>query len=57
MDPVTGLPLKEKISKLTVVLDKSVGGAELAEVSLNMADFNFGDYKIKRLTLAKLPNA
>ena len=53
LDPDTGRPLKEKISKMTVVLDKSMGETPLAEVEFNMADFNYGEYKPVKLYLKK----
>lgn len=55
LDPNTGKPLKEKISKLTVILDKSMGGTELAEVNFNMTDFYLNEYKTHKLFLKKLP--
>jgi hypothetical protein len=51
------LPAKEKISKMTVTLDKSMGGADIAEIDFNMADFTFGEYKLVRLFLKKCPNS
>ena len=53
LDPDTGLPSKEKVSKMTVCLDKSMGGTEIGEAEFNMADFKFGEYKIVRLYLRK----
>ena len=53
LNPDTDLPTKEKISKLTVTLDKSMGGTELGEIEFNMADFSLGEYKITRLYLNK----
>ena len=50
------MPAKEKVSKLTVTLDKSMGGTEIGEIEFNMADFTFGEYKIKRLHLVRCPN-
>jgi hypothetical protein len=47
------MPAKEKISKMTVCLDKSMGGTDLAEIEFNMADFKFGEYKMVRLFLKK----
>lgn len=47
------MPAKEKISKMTVCLDKSMGGHDIAEIEFNMADFKFGEYKIVRLNLKK----
>jgi len=56
LDPETGYPSAEKIGKMTVCLDKSMGGTELCEVSFNMADFKFDDYKIIRLNMNPCPN-
>ena len=53
LDQETGRPLKEKISKMTVVLDKSMGETPIAEVEFNMADFNYGEYKPVKLYLKK----
>lgn len=50
------MPSKEKVSKLTVTLDKSMGGTEIGEIEFNMADFSFGEYKIQRLFLKKCPH-
>jgi hypothetical protein len=47
------MPAKEKISKMTVCLDKSMGGHDIADIEFNMADFKFGEYKIVRLNLRK----
>ena len=51
------MPAKEKISKMTVCLDKSMGGQEIAEIDFNMADFKFGEYKMVRLYLKKCPQS
>lgn len=48
-----GIPLKEKISKMTVVLDKSMGEIKIAEAEFNMADFSYGEYKPVQLFLKK----
>jgi hypothetical protein len=42
---------KEKIGKMTVLLDKSMGGAEIAQVDFNMADFEIDEHKPQRLFL------
>ena len=55
MDPATGMPAKEKISKMTICLDKSMGGTDVAEINFNMADFKMNEYKILRLYLHKSP--
>ena len=41
---------------MTVQLDKSMGGTELCDISFNMADFKFGEYKILRLFMKKCPD-
>lgn len=46
-------PMKEKISKMTVQLDKSKGGTSLAQVEFDMTDFEFGQYKYRTLMLTK----
>jgi hypothetical protein len=46
--------LKEKISKLTVVLDKSQGGKAIGEVEFDMADYDLGRYKYRTLYLKKV---
>jgi hypothetical protein len=51
LDSETGYPVAEKIGKMTVCMDKSMGGTELCEVSFNMADFKFDEYKIVRLNM------
>ena len=53
MDPINNMPSKEKISKMTICLDKYMGGTEIAEINFNMADFKMGEYKILRLYLHK----
>ena len=42
LDPDTNLPLKEKISKLGVQLDKSYNGIIIGEVEFNMTDYQYG---------------
>lgn len=54
-DPETGLPSVEKIGKMTVCLDKNMGGTELCDISFDMADFKIGEYKILRLFMKKCP--
>jgi hypothetical protein len=51
IDPDTDQPSHEKIGKMTVCLDRSSGGTDLCEVSFNMADFTYGEYKILRLDM------
>lgn len=41
----TGAPVKQKISKMSVQLDKSLGGTLLAEAEFDMSDFFIGEYK------------
>lgn len=63
LDEETGLPTREKISKMTIVLDtkylnngnkdEKTRIIELAEQELNMADFGQGEYKQVRLRLKK----
>jgi hypothetical protein len=50
------MPALEKLGKMTVCLDKSMGGTELCEITFNMADFKFGEYKILRLYMNKCAN-
>jgi len=45
------MPVREKISKMSVCLERSLGGKEIAEISFNMADYKYGEYKILRLYL------
>ena len=51
IDPVTGIPNKEKMSKMSICLDRNSGGTEIAETDFNMANFKFGEYTITRLHL------
>jgi len=37
------------MSKISVQLDKTQGGIDIAEIDFNMADFTFGEYKNIRL--------
>jgi len=55
VDPTTQLALKEKTSKLTVILDKSMGKGnyEIGEVEFNMADYLVGEYNVRALQLYK----
>ena len=53
LDQNTGLPSRDKMSKISVQLDKTQGGIEIAEIDFNMADFTFGEYKNIRLQLNK----
>jgi len=50
------MPALEKLGKMTVCLDKSMGGTELCDITFNMADFKYGEYKILRLYMNKCPN-
>ena len=56
MDQETGMPALEKLGKMTVCLDKNMGGTELCDITFNMADFKFGEYKILRLYMNKCAN-
>lgn len=47
------MPVKEKLSKMTVCLDKSLGGKQIGECEFNMADFEYGKYKSLRLQLTQ----
>ena len=38
---------------MTICLDKSMGGTDIAEINFNMADFKYNEYKILRLYLHK----
>ena len=49
IDNDTGMPSAEKMGKMTVCLDKNMGGTDVAEIYFNMADFKYGEYKILRL--------
>jgi len=53
LDQETEMPVKEKLSKMTVCLDKSLGGKQLGECEFNMADFEYGKYKSIRLQLTQ----
>lgn len=43
------MPSRDKMSKISVQLDKTQGGIDIAEIDFNMADFTFGEYKNIRL--------
>ena len=51
LDKDTGMPTKEKSSKLTVCLDKKEGGLEIAEVNFDMTDYSYDKYNKMQLTL------
>lgn len=55
LDPETGHPIKEKISKMTIQLDKSMGELPIAEAEFNMADFVYGEYNPIKLNLKQSP--
>ena len=38
---------------MSIQLDRSQGGLDIAEIEFNMADFNFGEYKNIRLLMKK----
>jgi hypothetical protein len=54
LDKDSLMPLKEKMSKMTVQLDKARGGTEIAEVTFNMTDFSYGEYKYATYSLKRL---
>ena len=45
------MPTKEKISKLTVCLDKQLGGTELATAEVDMGNYSYGQYNMLKLQL------
>jgi hypothetical protein len=45
------MPIKEKISKLTVCLDKALGGTELATAEVDMGSYSYGQYNMIKLNL------
>jgi hypothetical protein len=45
------MPLKKKLSKIEVCLDKSMGEKVIAEAEFNMADFMYEEYKDIKLQL------
>lgn len=45
------MPTQEKISKLTVCLDKSLGGTELAWAEVDMSKYSYGQYNMMKLQL------
>ena len=47
------MPCKEKTSKMTVMLDKSMGGTHIGEVEFDMGDFEYGSYKYRTLNLKR----
>ena len=49
------MPIKEKISKLTVCLDKSLGGTELATAEVDMGNYSYGQYNLIKLNLEQCP--
>ena len=55
LNPETEMPAKEKLSKLTVCLDKNHDRMEIAQVEFDMADFKYGKYNGQRLFLEKAP--
>ena len=46
------MPVTEKMSKLTVALNKKYDYAQIAEVEFNMADYKYGKYNGQRLYLS-----
>jgi hypothetical protein len=55
IDEKTEMPIKEKISKLTVCLDKSLGGTELGTAEVDMGNYNYGQYNMIKLNLQQCP--
>lgn len=51
IDEKTKMPTQEKISKLTVCLDKSLGGTELAWAEVDMSKYSYGQYNMMKLQL------
>lgn len=47
-------PTKEKMSKMTICLDKSRGGHAIGEVEFDMASFSYGEYKYRRVQVKEL---
>mgnify|MGYP000266912037 CR=1 FL=1 len=47
------MPTKSKDSRLSVCLDRSNGGKEIAHLVFDMADFKYGKYNGQRLFLEK----
>jgi len=52
LDPETNRPIKDKMSKLTVVNEPE--GVPLAEAELNLSEYEYGDWKKLELTLVLL---
>ena len=50
------MPTKEKISKLTVCLDKSLGGHELGTAEVDMGNYAYGQYNMIKLNLIQCPS-
>ena len=49
----TDMPNKEKLSELTICLDKSQGGTELFKAQLDMTNYLYGKFKIMKLDLTQ----
>lgn len=47
------MPVKDKQSKMTISLGKSLGSKLLGEVEFNMVDFEYGQYKNLKLYFKK----
>jgi hypothetical protein len=56
IDEKTEMPIKEKISKLTVCLDKSLGGTELGTAEVDMGNYSYGQYNLIKLNLEQCPS-
>lgn len=53
LDPETGMPTQQKMSRLAVTLNRNYQYAELAEVQFDMANFKQGRYNKMRLPLVQ----
>ena len=49
IDEATDMPNKEKMSELTICLDKSMGGTELFKAELDMTKYNYGKFNVMKL--------
>jgi hypothetical protein len=53
IDENTDMPNKEKLSELTICLDKSQGGTELFKAELDMTNYRYGKFNIMKLDLVQ----
>lgn len=51
LDEETDMPNKEKISELTICLDKSSGNKEIVKAELDMTKYNYGKFNNMQLKL------